>query len=197
MAKLDPSPLSTAEGAAAAKAPQAAAAAAPWVGSTPAAAAAPAAPQPLAKPVAATAPATAASPQPGTSDATAAVGAEGSDPEGEAVQKIAEAEEALQAAQANLAGALSEKAEVGRKVAHATEEVDRLIVALESLAPKATVTNTIQAYHESQKRLLQERAEKLQALKKSGVDFKALLTVKAPIDAAFARKQGRGGARPK
>jgi hypothetical protein len=62
-----------------------------------------------------------------------------------------------------------------------------------------TVVNAIQGYHESQKRLLQARADRGRTLQEAGLtakDLSALLPGRSPIDAAMGRKTSRGTQRP-
>lgn len=110
--------------------------------------------------------------------------------------EIATAEQNLQEAKEDLAGMQAAHDNNARALQAAKDEVDKLTVALEKLQPELNSTNVIQAYHASQRKLMEERAQRLSALRSSGVDFKALLTIKAPIDQAMARKTGRGGQRP-
>lgn len=102
----------------------------------------------------------------------------------------------LEAAQSKLGRVREQKADCETAFKAAQEEVDFLTVEMEKLQPAQSVTNTIQEYHASQRKLLDERAEKLKSLRSLGVDFKELLRVKAPIDSAMGRKNGRGLSRP-
>ena len=74
---------------------------------------------------------------------------------------------------------------------------DDLAARLRKVKPERTNTNDIQDYLASQKRMLQERAARKQIIKESGLDLKELARdLKAPIDAAMARKNTRGAQRP-
>ncbi len=205
MAKLTPSPLAVpagtppAEPVVDATAAQAPAIAPPWGSTEGAPQTAPAALQPPAAPVEPTAvPPVAAVVQATSENGDGKVEEVlASDAKAEQSAELAQAEAELQEAKAYLARGQESKIEFDRALKKASDEVDRCILAVERLRPKSNLTNTIQAYHASQKKLLQERADKREAIKKSGIDFKELFKIAAPIDAAFARKTGRGGNRPK
>lgn len=109
---------------------------------------------------------------------------------------VADAQDALDGARSRLAGIAHEKASLDQAFTAATLEVDACIVALEALQPPETTTSLIQDYHARQQEMLADRAARIVALRSSGVDFKALLTMKAPIDSAMSRRTGRGGNRP-
>lgn len=109
---------------------------------------------------------------------------------------IASAQDALDGARSRLAGIAHEKASIDQAFTAATVEVDACIVALEALQPPETPSSMIQDYHARQQVMLADRAERITALRSSGVDFKALLSTKAPIDSAMSRRTGRGGNRP-
>lgn len=168
MAKIDPSPFSTPQPAKAASAPQAAATATPWSGGGEV---------PVSAPVAAQ-----VQPPVKTVDV--------------AVVKPASLGDELEAINASIARAQAEKAKIIAQLAELNTKADDLVQELEKYNPVPSVANTIQAYHQSQQRLRDERASRLVALRNSGVDFKALLEIKAPIDNAMSRKTGRGGQRP-
>lgn len=75
---------------------------------------------------------------------------------------------------------------------------DDLRAKVEAKRPHGESTAcAIQGYLESQKRILEERAAKKELLKESGINLKELSQgLRAPIDAAMARKDGRGAQRP-
>jgi hypothetical protein len=198
MARIEKSPLETLVSVATTQAPQAAAVATPWGSTSDSPIAAPAGAQ------AAATPETAAQATSGIAafvQQTSGVGngqAQTADAsaQGQTRQDVAEVRAALEAAQVDLAASLAEENRIKRTVEATKDQIVQLSVALEKLEPKPTLTNVIQDYHASQKRALQERADRMIALKATGIDFKKLLNLKAPIDAAMSRKTGRGGQRP-
>ena len=166
---------------------------APWANGAPEPVVAPAAQQPPAQTVIATA----QTAQTGESDGQTQNSS--GDPQsqaGENVDAIQAAKELLFDAQEGLAELNRHKAHFDKAFKAATDQVDACVAALEALQPRETLASVIQEYHASQKRMLAERAKRLDSVRSSGVDFKALLTFKAPIDNAMARKTGRGGVRP-
>lgn len=189
MAKIEASPSASATSEQ--TAPQAAVVAPPWSNPEQAPAAAPAAAQQVATLVESVVAVVVAKTAPEAGDVNVQDTIAQAKPE-----SIADIEAQLSDAKAHLARGQAEKAVFDRALKEAVEEVDRLTLALEELQPRPSVTDTIQAYHASQRRLLDQRAEKLTALRQVGVDWKSLLQVKAPIDAAMARKTARGGQRP-
>lgn len=101
----------------------------------------------------------------------------------EALEELNEDEEFLVAAQTRLSKSRA--------------KVDSLKDKLSAVTPKANVSHTIMAYLESQKNILNERAQRNAALKASGLDLKALARgMRSPLDAAMARKTDRGTQRP-
>ena len=116
---------------------------------------------------------------------------------------VADADE-VAAMEAALAKADEAEAELLRELDGVNKELTKLRQARDDLAarlrkvkPERTNTNDIQDYLASQKRMLQERAARKQIIKESGLDLKELARdLKAPIDAAMARKNTRGAQRP-
>lgn len=74
------------------------------------------------------------------------------------------------------------------------KKVDALILEAEKQKDGDTNEKAIQDYLASERRKLQERAQRIQALK--GVDLSAILPTKSPIDVAMSRRNTRGGSRP-
>ena len=110
---------------------------------------------------------------------------------------VAEARTQLLEAQEALAKLDQERAEVKRLYDEKSAEVDKLTDALEALVGKETVGDAIQGYLARQRQNLQERADRIQLIRESGVNLAELgRNLKAPIDAAMARKTGYGGGRP-
>lgn len=72
--------------------------------------------------------------------------------------------------------------------------VDQLLVKQDAKIPIHNNTNAIQQYLASQKKGLDARRERIQAMK--GIDLKALLPQFAPVDKAMARRTQRGTSRP-
>ncbi len=80
-----------------------------------------------------------------------------------------------------------------------TKAYDDAVDAKVKAGAGETVTNAIQGYHESQKRLLEARANRGRTLQEAGLtakDLSALLPGRSPIDAAMGRKTSRGTQRP-
>lgn len=110
---------------------------------------------------------------------------------------VAEARHALKEAQKELAELDLARAEVKRLYEEKNAEVDKLTDALEALVGKETVGDAIQGYLARQRQTLQERADRMNIIRQSGVNLAELgRNLKAPIDAAMARKTGYGGGRP-
>jgi len=100
----------------------------------------------------------------------------------------------LDEARSSLECLLVDKAQVIRAVQEASVHVDVLRGILEKLQPAQTVTEVVKDYHMRQREILEQRSVRIQALR--GVDLKALLAIRSPIDAAMARKSARGLKRP-
>lgn len=125
--------------------------------------------------------------------------------EGTAIQAEGDADPEIAALEKELALAQEELAEIERAFVQAEAyrtkaraEVDRLTLALEAVRPKQSTGDAIRGYLASQVRQLEARAQVQETLKNSGVDLSVLasLTKGAQIDAAMARRNTRGGARP-
>lgn len=76
-------------------------------------------------------------------------------------------------------------------------EVNRLTDALTAIVGTESTMDTIQSYLAGQKRLLEQRANQIERIRKADINLKDLIPSIAPIDAAMARKTGRGATRPK
>ena len=89
--------------------------------------------------------------------------------------------------------------EFDKEFAKRTKAYDDAVDAKVKAGAGETVTNAIQGYHESQKRLLEARANRGRTLQEAGLtakDLSALLPGRSPIDAAMGRKTSRGTQRP-
>ena len=75
----------------------------------------------------------------------------------------------------------------------AVKEADAVTNQLVELSPPGMNADAIVLYHESQKRLLQERADRINALRNSGINLADLakLTARAPVDAARMNRKRR------
>jgi hypothetical protein len=122
---------------------------------------------------------------------------EGSDQEAPAAEPTFEADDELselerQVADADvaLAKALAEFNAAQRKMREIEAQRDKLIVAKERAAPRHANQIAIMGYIETQVRMRAERAEEM-------AKAAALAEgVRSPLDAAMARRTGRGGQRP-
>jgi len=78
---------------------------------------------------------------------------------------------------------------------------DDLIIAIDKDTPKHSNQHDIQAYLESQKKILNRRAEQISNVKKTeselGVRLADLVPKRAPIDSAMGRRSGHGRNRPR
>lgn len=117
-------------------------------------------------------------------------GTDGDAPE----QALSGIEAEIKAAEDKLGELAARKNEAVQAYEAQVRAVDELIKARDAAAPRQGVVNVIQQYLASQQVQLQERAAKMQALK--GVDLKSILPQGSPIDAAMARRTGRGTKRP-
>lgn len=110
--------------------------------------------------------------------------------------------EALEAELEETQNALTEKrAVIDQANAEMTPLIAReaeLFAEIEARKSKTKPTgNAIQQYLAGQRKLLEERAARKQLIAESGLDLAELATdLKSPIDAAMARRTGRGGQRP-
>ena len=85
---------------------------------------------------------------------------------------------------------------VNKLLKEAIAEEDRLRDLLK-VDERTSNIQAIQDYLASQKRILEDRARRRAIIQESGVDLKGLTAnLKSPIDAAMARRTGRGGSRP-
>ena len=85
---------------------------------------------------------------------------------------------------------------VNKELAKSVKEEDRLRDLLQ-VDSHTSNQQAISSYLESQKAALNDRARRKALIKDSGVDLKELTrNLKAPIDAAMARRTGRGTQRP-
>lgn len=110
---------------------------------------------------------------------------------------VAEAREKLADAQTALEEITATKSKVDAEHAAQLAEVDKLTLELEAVQGKETVGDAIQGYLARQRQNLEERAERMRAIKESGVNLGELTrNLKAPIDSAMSRKTSRGTQRP-
>lgn len=110
---------------------------------------------------------------------------------------VAEAREKLADAKTALEELAAIKAKVDAEHAAQLAEVDKLTLELEELQGKETVGDAIQGYLAQQRRNLEERAQRMRAIKESGVNLGELTrNLKSPIDSAMSRKTARGTQRP-
>lgn len=105
----------------------------------------------------------------------------------------------LDLANKNLAEIDSYLAEGNAARALALKAVDVAAKRVETLVPKETTSDAIQDYLASQRALLADRARRIgvaKAIEKDiGVKLKELIPTRAPIDSAYARRNGRGSGR--
>lgn len=104
-------------------------------------------------------------------------------------------ETALAAAQRAYNDAVTARAQADKVLAEASAEVDRLIEEDEKARAAANAGSPVQDYLKHQRKLLQERGERIKQLKK--VDLADILPKRAPLDDAMRRKTARFGSRPK
>ena len=110
--------------------------------------------------------------------------------------------EALEAALAETQSDLDElrvlRAEVDRRLEAGYRQEQTLTERIEKLQPRTNKqAPVIQDYLASQKRELEKRRARKDLIASSGLDLKELAKdLKSPIDAAMARRTGRGGQRP-
>lgn len=101
----------------------------------------------------------------------------------------------IEEAKLNLSDRIEQLHMMKQQVSDAQDEVARLEQML--LEATASTGNIITEYHARQRKLLEERAARQMLIKDSGINLKELAQgLKAPIDAAMARKNTRGGTRP-
>jgi hypothetical protein len=97
-------------------------------------------------------------------------------------------------AQAELSELAVIKAQVEAQYSAKLKQVDALIVQAEQEKTGDTNAQAIKEYLARQVQIGQERARRMEALK--GIDLKAILPTKAPIDAALNGRKLRGAQRP-
>ena len=86
---------------------------------------------------------------------------------------------------------------VNTELAASIKREDALRDEMRKAGPKDTNQDAIKAYLKAQVTKGAERAARQALIKESGLDLKALARdLKSPLDAAMARKTGRGGQRP-
>lgn len=86
------------------------------------------------------------------------------------------------------------KVEVDKAFEEARAKEDELRVKLEEARPQRSTGNDIQDYLAAQRKNLEARAARQQMIRESGINLKELASnLKAPIDAARARRNTRGG----
>lgn len=97
-------------------------------------------------------------------------------------------EEEFRDAQERLAQMQHYKVQLDAEIVKQQRITDALHDKFQRENPPETTGDAIRSYHASQLRQLEERRERMAAIQASGIDFKALLNVKAPIDAARVKK---------
>lgn len=115
--------------------------------------------------------------------------------EGES-EEVTVARTALKVARVNHEGLKVAFSKLKIEIEKAAKAEDEAYDALLELTGVETTADAIQGYHASQLRNLEDRAKRITALRESGYSLKDFMPGKAPIDAALARKNGRGTARP-
>lgn len=109
----------------------------------------------------------------------------------------AEARAALTQAQKELQELQAKGVEIAEEIKAKSLEVDALNDALIAVVGQETTVDAIQGYLAQQRKTLTERANRIQAIRESGVNLADLTrNLKAPIDAAMVRKVGHGLGRP-
>lgn len=112
-------------------------------------------------------------------------------------QPASELRQKFEAAKKALLELEEERNNIQRNYDKARQEYDHLLLELEKSEPVETTGNAIQGYLRRQRRLLEERGERMKLIKESGVNLKDLTRgLKAPIDSAMSRKNSRGTQRP-
>lgn len=113
---------------------------------------------------------------------------------GVASDDIAALEEALAEQEELVSKIRAHKAEVDKAFEEARAKEDELRVKLEEARPQRSTSNDIQDYLAAQRKNLEARAARQQMIRESGINLKELASnLKAPIDAARARRTTRGG----
>lgn len=129
----------------------------------------------------------------GAGDGTGETGGAGDGADAQEVQ-VEQGAQTLADAHAQLRAAKDAHAATGRTVAEASAALDRLLEADAGSQPNSPLADAVSGYHESQRKLLAERAARRAALK--GVNLQDILPTRAKIDEALARRPQRGMSRP-
>lgn len=113
---------------------------------------------------------------------------------GVATDDITALEEALAEQEELVTKIRAHKVEVDKAFEEARAKEDELRVKLEEARPQRSTGNDIQDYLAAQRKNLEARAARQQMIRESGINLKELASnLKAPIDAARARRNTRGG----
>ena len=113
---------------------------------------------------------------------------------GVATDDIATLEAALAEQEELVSKIRAHKVEVDKAFEEARAKEDELRVKLEEARPQRSTGNDIQDYLAAQRKNLEARAARQQMIRESGINLKELASnLKAPIDAARARRNTRGG----
>lgn len=113
---------------------------------------------------------------------------------GVAADDIAALEAALAEQEELVSKIRAHKVEVDKAFEEARAKEDELRVKLEEARPQRSTGNDIQDYLAAQRKNLEARAARQQMIRESGINLKELASnLKAPIDAARARRNTRGG----
>lgn len=113
---------------------------------------------------------------------------------GVATDGIAALEGALAEQEELVSKIRAHKVEVDKAFEEARAKEDELRVKLEEARPQRSTGNDIQDYLAAQRKNLEARAARQQMIRESGINLKELASnLKAPIDAARARRNTRGG----
>lgn len=113
---------------------------------------------------------------------------------GVATDDIAALEAALAEQEELVSKIRAHKVEVDKAFEEARAKEDELRVKLEEARPQRNTGNDIQDYLAAQRKNLEARAARQQMIRESGINLKELASnLKAPIDAARARRNTRGG----
>lgn len=112
---------------------------------------------------------------------------------GVAADDIAAFEAALAEQEELVSKIRAHKVDVDKAFEEARAKEDELRVKLEEARPQRSTGNDIQDYLASQRKNLEARAARQQMIRESGINLKELASnLKAPIDAARARRDTRG-----
>ena len=113
---------------------------------------------------------------------------------GVATDDIAALEAALAEQEELVSKIRAHKVEVDKAFEEARAKEDELRIKLEEARPQRSTGNDIQDYLAAQRKSLEARAARQQMIRESGINLKELASnLKAPIDAARARRNTRGG----